>query len=418
MNWPNIKSHALRPPWVSSNDDGNVPHLSRVASLGSILPLGCVAALLGWVPESADTPVAASTTSGPTLTEVRRLDGTELELVPIGDAVIAPDGAIVFTQPMDNGVLIYPRRGEPVFRGGNGRGPGEFAGVDGLSWREDSLVVHDLAQGRLTLLSPGSYEAARTVRYPTTITLESGVGDQAQSFSLIRPMALTAGDSVLAELRTATGSPTFEDRIILARVGPDAVARRVLASTPNRGFAGLPNGGTMALPFANLVHRAVSPAGAWIAIAATDYSGEAATGILRIALIDAQSGDTVLVAQRTITLDRITGEYARSFLARHTETLAERSPEMAEVLEREGLPDYFPPLHWLIVTDQGHAYLEVRSSGDERRYIVFAPDGPFIGELRVPEYGRIHAAVGRRILTITKNELDVPSLVEYEVSWD
>lgn len=59
----------------------------------------------------------------------------------------------------------------------------------------------------------------------------------------------------------------------------------------------------------------------------------------------------------------------------------------------------------------------MRDQDENRRHLVFDPDGRPRGMVEVPRGGRVEAARGDRIWVIEKDDFDVESVVRYLVEW-
>lgn len=88
----------------------------------------------------------------------------------LGDARWLADGTIAVADRQADRVFVFGQDGRLLRTlGRSGSGPGEFTNIRGLYPKGDSLLVHDLGQDRLTLFAPHG-RVVRTVPLPKTVT--------------------------------------------------------------------------------------------------------------------------------------------------------------------------------------------------------------------------------------------------------
>ena len=175
-------------------------------------------------------PLLASGTTAyaqfPTLHAVpeMRIDGYEMDLVPITGIATGPGGEIAVVQQQDYSVRVFDARGQPLRTvGGQGDGPGEFRRPTSVGWFGDTLWAVDGALRRLTLFAADGYAGTFTppMKVDAGRSRVEGVPADARSV----PLAYGHDRSVLATV--SAGGRGAAETVTFIQMTPDGAVRAI-----------------------------------------------------------------------------------------------------------------------------------------------------------------------------------------------
>jgi hypothetical protein len=352
------------------------------------------------------------------------LDGADEYLV--GDPVAIAVGA--------DGVIYMLDRQVPVVRayapdgtwlrdvGREGGGPGEYRGPRGLAVLPDGrILVRDRGNVRIDVFGP---DGEHLTEWPVM----SSFGTSRRFY------ADTAGNSYVTSL-AEVGLPPWQWTFILLRYSPDGEALdTILAPTWDHEYAlvtatGEESTNASPVPFTADDAWTFSPLGYMVGGLSTDY---------RIDLY--RVGAPLLRIEREWTPVPVQIEEAE-----------ERQRAITTRLQRQygswrwngpPLPETKPPFRdmftswegnvWVLLSQEGRPTIsEAEAREEERRtgvmpmryveaaaFDVFAPDGRFLGHVKVPESFQIRPEPivrGDTVWAVTRDELDVASVVRFRI---
>ena len=331
----------------------------------------------------------------------------EYELFRVRGAARLPDGRIVIANEGSHQIRFYDASG--VYLGSEGRqgaGPGEFQFMSGLWIRGDSIFVWDTGPNRLTVLgSDGT-----VVR---TVSLESGpdlgnrnvVGVSADgTIVAVGALGPTQAEAQLGR--------TVRDRLVFSTYGPTGNLRqRVLTMAGGERYV-FSRSGPIRWPY---VPYGSAPV--WAVGPDRLYVGSGARS--QVEAYDREGDQRLLVRwqfEREPLTERDVAAFGTDFRAAF-DVGPER--ELAErFLDEVPFPSFLPA-YSAILTDTDRN-LWVRRGDAERdlpgRWWVFAPDGRWMTETRIPP-GIEPLAIGRNyVLGLRRTPLGVEHVVMYELS--
>lgn len=292
-------------------------------------------------------------------------------------------------------IRVFSPDGQPIRRlGREGRGPGEFVQPFGMTW--DSL-------GRLWVMDPN---LARYSVFDTAGTPAGEVTRRVFGFSWPWPGRFAA-DGRLYEASLTSADP---DPILAfpmeADVAPDTFPN-ALAGLVDGDFFDLRDrngiGSVVAIPFGAASDWAITPdAHVWIG-----FSG--AYALARRSL----DGDTTLLIERDVPPVPVSGEERERAIEEDLGRFRD-NPR----LDLSRIPTTKPFFKRLLPDDSGHLWVLREGEGDAWFFDVFAPDGTFLGDVSLPVVPELYPPprLGRdRMLVVTRDSLDVPSVVVYRI---
>ena len=336
---------------------------------------------LGW---AADDPTFTWVESG--------------QVLPDGEALVGDFGAKTLYRVAPDGSIV-------ANWGREGKGPGEYEGLDAILLLGDSVLVSDGRLLRLTFLSMEGKVLA-------TGPLPGGFLHQVSSILTDGRLLLVPGDgySVVAQTRPEW---VFERQPIIA-VDLEGGAVDTLAELPHlkrwygtRGGSPGPvsvKGQAGGFPGGFAWSRADEPEVRW-------YDS---------------AGHLVQIARWVEEPVPLTSEWRRRMVTRLEQSLRSRGTDETSVAARlaelnEGLDRHEGPLpYWdsFRVDRQGNAWLREYSLPGEpsARWRVITRGGTFVGWIEIPNISAILDITDDRILAVRLNELDVPAAVMFELT--
>jgi hypothetical protein len=336
---------------------------------------------------------------------------------------VSEDGRIYMLDRQVMKVRVYAPDGTHIRDiGREGGGPGEFEGPDGMT---------TLPDGRLLVRDPGNARVAEFSadgEYLGQFWLAGGFNTSRRFY------ADTAGNSYAMVLLDAEAS-VFDWKFGLARYGPDGEVRDTIpAPTWNydRPQVSASRDGSTSInyvPFTGQDWWTFSPLGYMIGGVSTDYRFD----LFRV-------GEPVLRIERDWTPIRVKPEEAEERKRRQVAGFRRNFGSWS--WNGPPIPDTKPAFRDLFASEEGNIWVLVSQEGretmteeeareEEQRtrmpplrfeeppaYDVFAPDGRFLGHVRVPEdfSNRPGPIVrGDTVWAVARDELDVATIVRYRI---
>lgn len=380
-------------------------------SVGIVVPILIAAGC------SSREPVLSAAAGPATLIEELRIDGATEDLVPIGAVAVAEDGTMALTQRQDYVVRFFSMIGKALgAMGGRGQGPGEFASVGRVGWLGDTLWVSDFSLRRITLISP-----SRTLLRTLTFQAEAGPapGDvgRVPTFPFLIPTGMFPDGSIHASLQLGAGQDApelFRNHTAYGRVSPTGIVERIIARMPIGDVQlNLPEG-SVPWPFPNRTIHEVSPDASRTAVAVASLEG-ADAGTFSVTVLGAQ-GDTVFSRHYPFESVPIPAGVGDSVIAASASRISH--PVLAAAFRRGArVPPVYPPLQGLVLGRDGTIWVQITGRGEERQYVVLGSDGDPLGTVLLPSRSRVAAASRERMWVIERDEVNLESVVRYQVVW-
>jgi hypothetical protein len=279
--------------------------------------------------------------------------------------------------------------------GRRGLGPDEFRSVRGVQVLPgDSLLVYDPAAARLSVFAPGSSRAAYVTRVagPEPHLVRRTPANDAHVALLSPPF--TVGDSArhdVLRLLNLDGTPRGEP----LRRFP---SRSFLRVQQPGGFSVMPN------PFGHEGLFAIAPDGtlhyAWndrLAVESTDLQGRRTGGF------------TVGYEPPPVT---------RADAASAFDGMPEQAVRAFRPALEDSLPERWPALAAMLADERGWVWMRLHGpAGGPREWLVFQPDGRYVGSVFLPPGADVLAVRADRVYAVETDEDDgVTAVVIYRVS--
>jgi hypothetical protein len=307
------------------------------------------------------------------------------------------DGRIAVANTGSQEIRFFDAQGAFLYAvGSQGDGPGEFRSM-GYTWRSDadSLFIYDIGLRRLSIFDENG-------RFSRTFLF----GEETGKF--VFPDDLF-GDGTLL------GSIDEQDQGYSSDLGPvrgqsryghfDQEGRlvRFLALLPGadlyKGVHPDGSGFTTAADHAVRPHAAAGR-GKW-------YYGPGDA-------FEIQEWDVEGRLLKLIRLDRTRRSMPQAVVARREESLREMAPQAAALWGNIPLPEFLPAHEMLMVDGTGNLWVQEYTVLDEPvRWSIFDATGRWLGELTIPEKGRVTEVGEDHLLGIWSDSLGVQTVRRY-----
>lgn len=332
----------------------------------------------------------------------------------IGSMLVVQGGVIVVTQPQDNGIRFYSQSGELLGKFGRaGSGPGEFRYVGYLGRIGDTIWVPDVSLRRASLVSM-ERKFLGTRPLPTSVVFRSPEAGQVTFFDPYPFAAYTDGSLLFRGTsgRASAGlwppPPRVASEYPFLRVGPDGTVRQIVAWLPTSQTC---DGQRVSIPFCQEPIDAVSADGRRIVFGASQ-PGVASVARLRLTALG-ESGDTVFSRSVEAPLSRIPGRVIDS--TRSAKASRAPNPQARDEILRMRMPTHYPAFERLVAGQDGTVWVELRSEGDDREWLLLASNGNTLGRVRLPRSVKIMAASRNQIWGVIENVDGELGIVRYAV---
>ncbi|MDZ4259162.1 MAG: hypothetical protein U0974_11365 [Gemmatimonadales bacterium] len=351
------------------------------------------------------------------LVEVQRIVGAEQDLSLVGLAARGSDGTIWISQPQDMNVVAFSPSGVKVRTiGRRGEGPGAFGGPPaGLIPSEDGLMVFDQQLQRITRFGrPGLGVATTPVVRPGALSGSSpailmSAGPEYAFYISVNRSRLVGG--------SRDGAP---DRVEIHVGAIDGSTHRLLAASDYHSCGMGVRTGTsqrqIAIPFCHGTFRGVSPEGRTVAIAEPVELGAGQTAVdVRIYSV---TGALLSRSRHALGPSIIPKPSVDSRVARLRERY--KDPEGSAILDaiiKSGLiPQTYPPVAAVTVSDDGEAWVTTRSGPQGTRgVLVIRPDGSLRGRASLAPGTRIGWASDGHALVVEETPDGLQDVVLYRL---
>jgi hypothetical protein len=317
-------------------------------------------------------------------------------------AIQLADGRIAVANTGSQEIRFYDAQGTFLHSvGAQGAGPGEFVSM-GYTWRSnaDSLFIYDIGLYRLSVLDDNG-------RFSRTFFLRDGTE------RFVFPNDLF-GDGTLL------GSIDQQDQGYFSELGPvrgqsryglfdhDGRLVRFLALLPGSElYKGVHPDGS---GFTTSADHAVRPyaaagRGKW-------YYGPGDA-------FEIQEWNTEGQLLKLIRMDRTRRPMPQAVADRREERLREMDPGAAALWSNIPLPDFLPTHEMLMVDGAGNLWVKEYTILDEPvRWSIFDASGRWLGELTIPEQGRVTEVGEDYLLGIWADPLGVQTVRRYGLEKD
>jgi hypothetical protein len=341
-------------------------------------------------------------------------------LTDVGDVIVGRDSLVYVAQPRERAVRVFTATGVPVRRiGRTGRGPGEFEGIDRLTWAEPhGIGVYDSRNQRLTIVdSAGNVGATVGLVRPEVV----------QPFRTAAPQVRQADGSLILVPYAAANSelpprvPVYRLNAGMTRV--EAVGHATYGTAAYRFSLASGGRGTGLLPIATGPLWTSHPYGRGIVALEQDIPRQPAASY-RVRRI-AASGTVVLSREYRYNAERLdrqtTASLVRDEVARWYGRLSTIRPismrELDEALRSAiSLPPYQPFADRIVAGADSTIWVRVQTAGREpRRWNILRSNGDPDGYVEVPSSVDIKFVNGDRVVAAVKDENEVDFVVIFRL---
>lgn len=349
------------------------------------------------------------------------IDGNVAQLTDVARVAISASGMIAVTEPRFSRIKVFTPDGAHLKDvGRTGQGPGEYGLLGEIGFNNDSLWVFDSEQRRLTVLDP-EFRVSDVIHLPSFGAdpsqpgLEQRIGDVMRFISPDLLLATLIRYDPASTLYMGHGAPQTIHRVLLSGGRPALIAQLppmdVEVAYSSTGTAGVRP------PFPNDPLFAWSPNGQFVAAAVASVEGPSA-GRVDLTLITA-SGDSVYRRSVQLTALKIPADVATQALEkrrRNEPRDPDESPLGLEPYRRAiRVPEYYPPMSQLVVSDDGSVWIGGRENDQGRRSWHLDPSGTIVESVVLPLRSRLVNADASHLWVVERDALDVPSLIRYGV---
>lgn len=337
------------------------------------------------------------------------------------DVDVSADGFVFASEPTLAHVMVFAPDGRHVRTiGRRGEGPGEFQAPGNLAWRGDTLTVLDMLQGVSLMSVDGAYldriafqiqEPGRPFAILPIFPLADG------SMASFRPPFTT---SVLR------GELTHQVWYKVSREGEllDTLARESLAGQYYSVDVGGGRSATATHPLPSSAMLAIPPDGSWLVLVEREPAVAADGAAYRVVRLDL-AGDTTELADLPYEplplgpeqVDSMTAAMGEGFARQFDLQPAAVASEIRGQLE---WPRFRPPVTQVLADTDGRTWVRREvgvEPGDSVRWEILGPDLTRTGYTLVPGNLDVKVVVGDALYGVTQDELDVPTIVRYDLRW-
>jgi hypothetical protein len=332
----------------------------------------------------------------------------EHQLAGVRGAVRLADGGVVVANGHSKEVRYYDARGRFVRAvGKQGRGPGEFATLDGVvAYRGDSVAVWDVGSWRLTVFGPdGGFGRMATVQGVTSLVgrLKGALPDGS--------FVLAAAGSMSNYLRTDAGER--RDSVSYLRFAADGTFADTLARHAAQEHVAFQS------PEQILIRPILFGRDSYVGIGAAQvFVGQ--SDAFRIDGLDPRGTPVMSIRRlgelRTPSRDELARARAASDAAGQAQAreAGAGAPRVDPVPARPTIPAF----DRMIVDHQDHLWVRdfVLSPQDAQRWSVFDPQGRLVATAQTPAGVEVYQVGPNWILGRVLDDLDVEYVRMYRLS--
>lgn len=351
------------------------------------------------------------------LTRDLRIDAAAHDLSPISWIQVAPNGAIVVSQPQDGRLRFFDSRGAAIGTFGRaGRGPGEFADLarNQSGWLGDTLWISDFSTRRYTLVAPDR-TLLRTVPFIQAISFPAPETETPRAVSIqsrfLLPGAMQLVTANLADESVWPGGKPSNQPVV--RVDSTGVLKNVVVWHPGRASCmvsantGRGSFVTAVIPFCATPMEDFATDGSRYALASIVGDG----GSYRLTVLQ-PAGDTISSRVHAYPLVRITRAVIDSIIERR---VGRQTGPAADMWRSAKYPVNYPPLARLLLGRDETVWLEKYSTSGDRNWIALDGRGTVTGVVAVPRGVHIAIASRDQIWAIETDNDGLQHIVRYRV---
>lgn len=342
--------------------------------------------------------------------------------------MIGDDGRVWVSQPGIPEIRVVGRDGEMLATiGRRGEGPGEFMGMDAMTWQDEKVVVNDnrllrtsvfeqdgtFLESKQWSIDLAPFRHGRLSLHPNSprVVLPDGTG-------IVRPNLLGVPD------RPESGINRVEARVPFLKVDADGRIVDTLAweETTATVLTMERRQRTHSIwsPFDENKRTVATSRGIVEASARRRGAGRRATKAIRAWAID-PTGDTAWIREYEYRPIPATQEIAMLLVeeAVVSSEAPDRQPSAEtwrdELARRGVIEDDLPAFSDLHVGQDDVIWLRRDADLTSSEYAVLDVLGNAMGTVRLPRSHRVAASRGNVVYAVAKGELDVPVLYRYDV---
>ncbi len=356
------------------------------------------------------------------------LDTPDQSLTEVGHVLIGPDEQLYISQPRDDDIRGYDARGSLTgMIGRSGEGPGEFANIDRIGLRGDTLYVADSGLGRVSFFALDG----RFLSSTQWVTEPFRAGDA--FFSPTAPHVLVGDGIALARPGFDMLMPPIRNDRMIFRVRvpffrmdrPLQVVDTLVWQERSWTSAAVVRGGETfwsRCPFVDFPLAELMTDGSGVVIVDRRAAPSTDAAEFHVTLIG-PAGDTTFsrsfpyrpVAMPAVAVQRA-AERGRALHAQGSRTPPSTS-EIERALRRaDCIPMTLPPVSGLVTTQDGSIWLKREDAfGDSVLWNALDRAGRLRGKLRLPRAQNIAAATGDVLAAVELDTFDVPYVVRYRL---
>ncbi len=321
-----------------------------------------------------------------------RMDDTVL-VHTINTLLPGPDGLLYVVMRQQGNISVLNPDGTLVRRiGRRGGGPGEFEGLNGYGWRNDSLWVLDATLGRLSWFDRAGEFLGSVPREP-------------------RRAWPTSTGGYLHDL----GHSTHRTETAIEFQPTDGVEPRLIhAVSWTRGGFQIPTGGGSSLvgghPMSDGPHTPRHPHGRGLAVIEQPPEG----GTVRITRYG-PTGERMSQHVIELPTQPMTISQWQAFLGNR---FVNSQVPISEVAARVPRPSHWAPVTATILASDDRLFIRGPTYNTDRvPWTIISPDGRLLGTTTLPADLRVMYVSGDTLWGIRPNDDDLDVVTRYRVRW-
>jgi hypothetical protein len=212
----------------------------------------------------------------------------------------------------------------------------------------------------------------------------------------------------------------YANQVILGVESPAGQLGGIVAQVPHGGPMAYSTGligGAIPYPLRNPAIVVVSDNATRIAAVTTTLEGDQAD-TFSVTMWDAR-GTTIWNRSLPFEPVVLTPAVVDSVISQRTQGRPApiQTQVQAALREQARIPPVYPPVADLLVGQDGSLWIELIVRNRMRPYLVLSAEGDVVGTTNLSERSRVAAARLDRLWVIERDDLDVGSIVTYQVSW-
>ena len=296
--------------------------------------------------------------------------------------------------------------------GRGGTGPGEFRRIGTMSWRGDTLYVHESFTQRISAFTSEG-EHLETLQVLSTVLPD---GRRIPLANQVTPDGTFWASTTISSTAIREGGETVDYPVVVLDREGNLV--REVVSIPLEGVMTVAQGDGWAVSFLQpfspwLKTFDMTADGASLAIAREPD----AAGTFTVSRVS-HRGDTLFHRRYTYPPRRVAPAHRDSLLDHFAATMFQRAGARAraEAEKHVSIPDHQPPVTGVLADRAGRTWLRREDLRSRQRWLILDARGEIEGLVEMDTRIELEFVSGDVVWGIVEDELEVPYIVRYRLT--